>query len=60
MKGDVKKNTSPIAGDRNEIQPALRYGAAVFVLRVHRDSESTADLPGATSRAIATANHGSI
>jgi hypothetical protein len=60
MKGDVNKNTSPMTGGRDDIQPPLRYGAMVFVLQVHRDSESTADLPGATSRAVATANHGSI
>jgi hypothetical protein len=32
-----------MTGGRDDIQPPLRYGAMVFVLQVHRDSESTAD-----------------
>jgi hypothetical protein len=60
MKGDVNKNSSPLTGDRDEIQPKLRWRAGVFVFQIHGDSESTADLPDAASRAVVVANHGSI
>jgi hypothetical protein len=47
MKRDIKRNTSPLTGEGDEIQPALEYGAA-------------ANSPDAASRAVAGANHGSI
>jgi hypothetical protein len=60
MKGEVNKNSSPTTGDRNEIQPTLCCEVRVFMPQVHGNSESTADLPDAASRAVAVANHGSI
>jgi hypothetical protein len=51
MKGDVNKNTSPMTGDRDEIQPTLRRSALGFAFRqIHGDLESTADFPDAASR----------
>ena len=47
MKGDVKKNTSATTGDRDDIQPILRWDAAVFAcLQIHSDLPATADFSG--------------
>jgi hypothetical protein len=62
MKGDVNKNTPATTGDRDDIQPISRRNAAVFAcLQIHVDVGSTGtDFPDAASRAVVSANHGSI